>query len=129
MGMGSLICFWRICIMAKYERQLRGDFDSLLETLNREILDRSISATFQGGSDFSMGNVRCAVRVYERYSVIGSNRLAANITMLGEGEELFLSVISSGGSQAVFFKVNTWGESAFTEKIAKIVKQWEMQTV
>ena len=115
--------------MAKYERQLRGDFDSLLETLNREILDRSISATFQGGSDFSMGNVRCAVRVYERYSVIGSNRLAANITMLGEGEELFLSVISSGGSQAVFFKDNTWGESAFTEKIAKIVKQWEMQTV
>jgi len=110
--------------MAKYERQLRGNFDSLLQTLNTEILGRSISATFQGGSDVAMGNVRCAVRVYERYSVVGSNRLAANITVVGEGDNLFLSVISSGGSQAVFFKINTLGESAFTEKIAKIVEQW-----
>jgi hypothetical protein len=115
--------------MAKYERHLRGDFNSLLQTLDREILGRSISASFQGGSDFEMGNVRCAVRVYERYSVIGSNRLAANITLLGNGEDLFLSVISSGGSQAVFFKINTFGESAFTDKISKIVEQWEKQTV
>ena len=118
--------------MAKYERHLRGDFNhfnSLLQTLDREILGRSISASFQGGSDFSVGDVRCSVRVYERYSVIGSNRLAANITLLGNGEDLFLSVISSGGSQAMFFKINTWGESAFTEKIAKIVEQWESQTV
>jgi len=115
--------------MAKYERHLRGDFNSLLETLDREILGRSISASFQGGSDFSMGNVRCAVRVYERYSIVGSNRLAANITLLGNVGDLFLSVISSGGSQAVFFKINTFGESAFTEKITKIVEQWESQTI
>jgi len=113
--------------MAKYERHLRGDFHSLLQTLDREILGRSISASFQGGSDFSMGDVRCAVRVYERYSFIGSNRLAANITLLGNGNDLFLSVISSGGSQAVFFKINTFGESAFTDKIIKFVEQWEKQ--
>ena len=114
--------------MAKYERQLRGDFNSLLQTLDREILSGSISASFQGGSDFSMGYVRCAVRVYERYSIIGSNRLAANITLLGNGEDLLLSVISSGGSQAMFFKINTFGESAFTEKIIGIVEQWERYT-
>ena len=89
--------------MAKYERHLNGNFDSLLQTLDSEILGRSISATFQGGSDFIIGDVRCAVRVYERYSIIGSNRLAANITLLGNGDDLYLSVISSGGSQAVFF--------------------------
>jgi len=111
--------------MAKYERRLRGDFNSLLQALDREIIGRSISASFQGGSDFTVGDVRCAVRVYERYSAIGGNRLAANITLLGNGDDLFLSVISSGGSQAVFFKINTFGESAFTEKIAKIIEQWE----
>ena len=111
--------------MAKYERQLRGNFDSLLQTLDKEILSGSISTSFQGGSDFSIGNVRCAVRVYERYSAIGSNRLAANITLLGDGDKLFLSVISSGGSQAIFFKINTFGESAFTDRIARIVEQWE----
>jgi len=111
--------------MAKYERRLCGNFDSLLNTLDKEILGRSISATFQGGSDFSIDGVRCAVRVYERYSYIGSNRLAANITLLGNGDDLLLSVISSGGSQAVFFKINTWGESAFTDHIVKIIEQWE----
>jgi hypothetical protein len=110
--------------MAKYEVSLIGSFDSLLETLDREILGRSISASFQGGSDITLNNVRCAVRVYERYSVIGSNRLAANITLLGEGNNLHLSVISSGGSQAMFFKVNTWGEEAFRDKIVKIVENW-----
>ena len=55
--------------MAKYERSLHGNFNSLLETLDREILSGSISASFQGGSDFSIGDVRCAVCVYERYSM------------------------------------------------------------
>ena len=110
--------------MAKFERQLRGNFESLLQTLNKEILGRSISASFQNGSDFAIGNVRCAVRVYERYSVIGSSRLAANITLLGKEDDLFLSVIASGGSQAMFFKINTWGEEAFAEKIEQIVDQW-----
>jgi len=99
----------------------------LLETLDREILGGSITASFQDGSDFSAGNVRCAVRVYERFSAIGSNRLGANITLLGNGDDLFLSVITSGGSQAMFFKINTWGESAFTDKIAKIVEHWAQQ--
>jgi len=113
---------------AKYERQLRGDFDSLLQTLDREILGRSITAHFQGGSDFTAGNnTRCAVRVYERYNVIGGSRPAVNITLLGDGNDLFLSVISAGGSQAKFLKVNTWGESAFTEKIVQIVEDWEKQ--
>ena len=113
--------------MAKFERNLKGDFDSLLSTLDREILGRSVSASFQGGSNFVAGNVRCAVRVYERYSFVGSNRLAANITLFGDGDNLSLSVISSGGSQAMFFKINTFGEEAMTNKIIKIVDQWERQ--
>ena len=110
--------------MAKYERNFKGDFNSLLLTLDRGILSGSISATFQGGSDFVLGSVRCAVRVYERYSIMGGNRLAANITLLGDGENLCLSIIASGGSQAVFFKINTWGEEAFADKIVKIADDW-----
>jgi len=109
--------------MAKYERRLTGNFDTLLNTLHTEILSGSISASFQGGSDYATDGVRCAVRVYERYSWVGSNRLAANITLVGQGDQLFLSVIASGGSQAVFFKINTWGEESFLNKIIRIVKR------
>ena len=48
-----------------------------------------------------------------------------NVTLVGRGDSLFVSAITSGGSQAVFFKINTWGESAFTEKIARIVERWD----
>jgi len=109
--------------MAKYERRLTGNFDTLLNTLHTEILSGSISASFQGGSDYTADDVRCAVRVYERYSWVGSNRLAANITLVGQGDQLFLSVIASGGSQAVFFKINTWGEESFLNKIVRIVER------
>ena len=114
--------------MAKFERRLKGNFDSLLDTLDKEILGGSVSASFQGGSDFAAGGVRCAVRVYERYSMIGGNRLAANITLFGDGDDLSLSVISSGGSQAVFFKINTFGEEAMTKKIVQIVEEWAART-
>jgi len=110
--------------MAKFERRLTGDYDKFLNYIHKSVLSGSISASFQGGSDFNVEGVRCAVRVYERYSVIGSNRLAANITLLGVGDELHLSVITSGGSQAVFFKINTFGEEAFADKIARIVNRW-----
>jgi len=111
--------------MAKYERHLTGNFDSLLKALEDGILGRNISASFQEGSDYSEQGIRCAVRVYERFSFIGGNRLAANITLIGNGDRLFLSLISSGGSQAIFFKINTWGEEAFTSEIAQIVEAWE----
>jgi len=110
--------------MAKIERRLKGNFDSFLSNLDKEILGGSVSATFQAGSDFAAGDVRCAVRVYERYSMMGGSRLGANITLLGHGDDLSLSIITAGGSQAVFFKINTFGEEAFAEKIAGIVDAW-----
>jgi len=96
--------------MAKYERRLIGSFDALLQTLDREILKGSISASLQGESDYSAGDVRCAVRVYERYSMAGGNRLSANITIVGKEDKLFLSVITSGGSQAVFLRSTPWAK-------------------
>ena len=64
-----------------------------------------------------MGPVRCAVRVYERYSALGGNRVSMAVTLLGNGQELFLSAITSGGSQAMLFKINTWGEGAFLDTL------------
>ena len=85
-------------------------------------MEGSASASYEDGSDYTAGEVRCAVRVYERYSYMGSNRVSLNLTLVGKGEELFLSAITSGGSQAVFWKVNTWGEEAFLDKLMELVE-------
>jgi len=111
--------------MAKYESGLRGNFDEFLHRLDNGILHGSASASFEGGSNYKSGDVRCAVRVYERYSMIGSNRVSLNITLVGNGDDLFLSAITSGGSQAVFFKINTFGEESFLDCVIKIAEAYK----
>ena len=101
--------------MAKYECTITGDFDDVLDRLHQGVLDGSSSASYEDGSDYAAGDVRCAVRVYERYSWSGGNRVSMSMTLAGRGQDLFLSAITSGGSQAMFFKVNTWGEEAFLD--------------
>ena len=95
--------------MAKFERTITGDFDDVLDRLHQGVLAGSASASYEDGSDYAAGDVRCAVRVYERYSWSGGNRVSMSLTLVGRGRELFLSAITAGGSQAMFFKINTWG--------------------
>ena len=59
--------------MAKYECSIRGDFDEILALMHRELLQGSASASYEDGSDFHGRDVRCSVRVYERYSMMGGN--------------------------------------------------------
>ena len=86
--------------MAKLERSLTGDFDRFLDHINRGIIGGSISASFEDGSDWREGLVRVAVRVYERYSWIGGNRVSLSITIIGSGQNLFITAVTSGGSGA-----------------------------
>lgn len=108
--------------MAKYEKHLSGDFDTLLARLNGGILHGSLSASYEDGSDWQAGGVRCAVRVYERYSMMGGNRVSMNLTLVGSGRSLFLSAITAVGSQAVFWKLNTIGEENFLACVEDIVE-------
>ena len=100
--------------MAKLERTLSGDFNQLIKKIETGILNGSMSATLEDSSDFYSGDARCSVRVFERYSYAGGNRVSMNVTLFQNGnDEIRLSAITSGGSQAVLFKINTWGEEAF----------------
>lgn len=108
--------------MAKLEREINTDFDELINRIEKEILDGSISATLEDSSDFIIDNARCSVRVFERYSAFGGDRLSLNVTLFQVGDgPIKISAISSGGSQAVFLKVNTFGETAFLECLENIL--------
>lgn len=108
--------------MAKLEKWVHGDFQSILDKLHYGILEGSLSASFEDGSQISQGEFQMAVRVYERYSWSGGNRVSLTLTLAGSGGTYFLSAITAGGSQATFFKLNTWGEEAFLDTIAPLVE-------
>jgi len=111
--------------MAKFECNLQGNFDELLNELESEILRGSMSASLEDGSDYENNGIRCAVRVYERYSMMGGNRVSLNITLIGNYNDLFLTAITSGGSQAILFKINTFGEEAFLNCVRDIVQNYK----
>ncbi|MFR1598280.1 MAG: DUF6054 family protein, partial [Coprobacillus cateniformis] len=71
-----------------------------------------------------INNVQCTILVFERYSYIGGNRVSMNVTILGYQDYIELIAITAGGSQATFFKVNTWGEEAFLDKIIDPVEEY-----
>jgi hypothetical protein len=110
--------------MAKYENNFEGDFSEVLEWVDNDISSGSISASFEDGSDITVEQVKVAVRVYERYSMIGGNRVSLNVTLVGNGRDLFISAITSGGSQAVLFKINTLGEESFLDMLCSSVENY-----
>ena len=108
--------------MAKLERILQGDFDTILSGIENGIMKGSVSASLEDSSDFAGEKCRCAVRVFERYSMLGSNRVSMNVTLFQDEDGIIhLSAITSGGSQAMFFKINTFGEEAFLETLERIL--------
>ena len=109
--------------MAKLETVVEnGSFHEILSRIEKGIMRGSVSATIEDSSDFVSGSSRCSVRVFERYSMLGSNRVSLNVTLFqGPDGVIRLSAITSGGSQAMFFKLNTFGEEAFLEKLEEIL--------
>ena len=49
---------------------------------------------------------------------------AMSVTLFGPPERIRLSAITAGGSSAIFFKINTFGEEAFLECIEEIVSPY-----
>ena len=109
--------------MAKFETTVREDFSQVLRKITDGILNGSFTASLEDSSDFRSGDARCSVRVFERYSYMGSNRVSLSVTVFQNGTEpVKISAITSGGSQAMFFKVNTFGEEAFLDKLREILE-------
>ena len=108
--------------MAKFETTLKTDFNNLLQKIEDGILSGSYSATLEDQSDFRFDGARCSVRVFERYSYMGGNRVSLSVTLFGNGETVKVSAITSGGSQAMFVKLNTFGEKAFLDKLIELIK-------
>ena len=111
--------------MAKYTARLRGNFTKFLGRVEKGILEGSISATLEGGTDYKMSEVKCSIRVFERYSFSGGNRVSLSLMLFGSDDVFRLTAITSGGSTVKLFKINTIGEEAFLSELVDIVKEYE----
>lgn len=97
-------------------RSLTGSADRLVEHLDRAITAGSVSASLEHGDELAIGDARMLVRTYERYSMTGGNRVTLSVSILAVGDALEVALSTSGGSQAMLFKINIFGEEAFMAK-------------
>ncbi len=96
----------------------------ILNSVCRAVNSGSLSASLEDSSDFYDTNARCAVRVYERYSYLGKNRVSLSITLFKTGDHIYISAITSGGSEAMFFKLNTFGEKSFLNTVRETIESF-----
>ncbi len=109
--------------MAKLTQTLSGNFDQVLRKIVDGVLSASSSASLEDSWDVNTGRARCSTYVFERYSYMGGNRVSMNVTLFQEsGGPIRLCAITAGGSQAMFFKMNTVGEEAFLDTLKDVLE-------
>ncbi|MBZ5738890.1 DUF6054 family protein [Nocardioides mangrovi] len=101
--------------MAHYDVRLTGDPDDFIAHFDQAITTTSVTASREHTVDHRIGDARMLVGNYERFSAMGSSRVSLSISVLAVGSEMAVSLVSSGGSQAMFLKLNTFGEESFLE--------------
>ena len=108
--------------MAKIQTELYGDFDMILNSVHNAVMGGSLSASLEESSDFYENGARCSVRVYERYSWLGGNRLSMSVTLFSANGRVYISAATTGGSQARFVKINTVGEHSFLGTVKNTIE-------
>lgn len=113
--------------MAKQEYRINADFEAVAKAAGSAGLDSGTTSNAENGSDFASGDFRCAVRIFERYSAFSGSRVSLNVTVAGRDGDVFVSAITSGGSRAMVFKIDTVGEESFLEAFhqAFMKNDWE----
>ena len=110
--------------MARYDCELTGDADALVAHLDSEILSGSMSATLEEQVELRLGDARMIVRTYERFSGFSGSRVSLTFAILAVGERLGVSAVSTGGSRAMFFKMDTVGEGTFIGRAAAALESF-----
>jgi len=112
--------------MAKFECTIPGSygFDDVLKYFHDHLSSSSFSASFEDGSDYRTGTLRVSTRVYERYTLMGDNRLSMTVTLASAGGEIFASAITAGGGGGLV-KVWGWGEDSYLKHFINAARMFE----
>ena len=113
--------------MAFYQAKVKGELWDVVSFVERELGRRSQTISLEHEAETTAGDVQIRVAAFERYSWMGGNRVSLNITYIGSGGEVEMIATSTGGSQAMFYKLNTIGEENFMQTFIESVQAYSSQ--
>ncbi len=96
--------------MARYEQQVTGDFNAIVNRLHTDIMNDAVSMNLVDESNYYSGDMKVAVRVYDKYYMRNGNRASLSLTVVGHDKFIFVSAIGAGGGQGVIFNFSLGAE-------------------
>ncbi len=107
----------------KYEIKLNMGFDKVYSYIKNNFKNISESVTIENESKIERNNLKISFLTYERYSYFGGNRVSLTVLVVGDEFRTDIHMVTSGGSRAVFFKINTVGEERFLNLAIKCLNE------
>ncbi len=113
--------------MAKFTAVVPGTIDSFWKYLDRNTVKLGTTATLEDQVSGSADGVKYKVCTYERYAVMGENRVSLSVFMIEYSEGVRIVATASGGSKGAFLKINHWSEDNFLSVFEDLVKAYNMK--
>ncbi|MCY6370651.1 DUF6054 family protein [Clostridium ganghwense] len=109
--------------MAKFEQSITGKFEDVLRHLENDISNSGMTMNLVAESNYSSGDTKIAVRVYDKYFMRNGNRASLSLTIVGHGMDIFISAIGAGGGQGIIFNFSLGAEDDMVGIVRESVKR------
>lgn len=114
--------------MAKYEVQIRGNFEEICKKINDEISLYGASMKLIDNSYIELGETKISVTVYDKYYARNSSRASLTLTIAGYHENISISAIGAGGGNGIFFNYSWGAEDDLAIKVKDILRKMGYDT-
>ena len=113
--------------MAKYEKNISGQFEEILHHLENDISNSGITMNLVDESnytygDYTYGDINIAVRVYDKYFMRNGTRASLSLTVVGKGSDIFISAIGAGGGKGIIFNFTLGAEDDMVSEVKRSVE-------
>jgi hypothetical protein len=109
--------------MAKYEKTITGQFEAVVDHLQEDICNSGLTMNLVDESNYTIGDTKVAVRVYDKYFMRNGNRASLSLTVAGHGDEIFISAIGAGGGQGIIFNFSLGAEDDMVAIVEESINQ------
>lgn len=109
--------------MAKYEKTITGNFEEVIKHLENDIENSAMSMNLVDESNYSYGDSKLAVRVYDKYFMRNGNRASLSLTVVAHGNDIFISAIGAGGGQGIIFNFSLGAEDDMVAIVEESLEQ------
>ncbi|KOA19312.1 hypothetical protein CLHOM_24180 [Clostridium homopropionicum DSM 5847] len=111
--------------MAKYEKTMTGNFEEVLKHLQNDISNSGITMNLVDESNYSSGDTKIAVRVYDKYFMRNGNRASLSLTIVAHESDIFISAIGAGGGQGIIFNFSLGAEDDMVSIVRDSIRRME----